>query len=379
MRKRCIYILLFVFFPMFLSSSSGAERGDSISHKSFFKHLATTAINFIDAFNDYDTAYIEPQHYNYAFMMQNTFNYERYELDSKSGQSIVLAPNVSAKIGPYFGWRWLFLGYTFDINHISINTSNSKKKEFDISLYTSMFGVDFFYRRTGSDYKIKRIYLGQGIDTQPLVDNDFKDINIGITGANVYYIFNHRHFSYPAAFSQSTCQKRSAGSLIAGIAYTHHSISLDHAHLQEMINQKLSTTVQLDSGLMFNKVNYTDVSLSVGYAYNWVFSKYWLMCISLSPALAYKYSSGNLDKMELQEQSGFSFRNFNFDLVNRFGIVWNDTKWYGGMSAIMHTYNYNKSQFSTMNVFGSINVYFGLNFGLKNTYKKKNARLEFSN
>ena len=35
------------------------------------------------------------------------------------------------------------------------------------------------------------------------------------------------------------------------------------------------------------------------------------------------------------------------------------------MSAIMHSYNYRKRQFSTNNTFGSINFYVGLNFGRK--------------
>lgn len=122
-------------------------------------------------------------------MIQNTSTYERYELDSKSGQLIVLSPNLTNKVGPYFGWRWIFLGYTFDIKNISINTNNSVKKEFELSLYSSLFGIDFVYRRTGSDYKIRSINLGENINTNSLIGMPFKGINVGITGINVYYIF----------------------------------------------------------------------------------------------------------------------------------------------------------------------------------------------
>jgi len=139
-----------------------------------------------------------------------------------------------------------------------------------------------------------------------------------------------------------------------------------------MIDDKLPSTVKLDSGLMFNEVEYIDVSLSLGYAYNYVFARNWLLSASLSPALAYKYSAGNLD--EKYSGKEFSFRNFNFDLISRVGIVWNNVKWYGGMSAIIHSYNYNKSQFSTSNLFGSINLYFGVNFDLRKGYQKTSKR-----
>lgn len=39
---------------------------------------------------------------------------------------------------------------------------------------------------------------------------------LNLTG---YYTFNHRRFSYPAAFTQSYIQRRSAGSWLAGISY----------------------------------------------------------------------------------------------------------------------------------------------------------------
>ena len=47
-------------------------------------------------------------------------------------------------------------------------------------------------------------------------------------GLNLYYIFNNRRFSYPAAFSQSTNQRRSAGSFIIGFSVSAHNLDFDH-------------------------------------------------------------------------------------------------------------------------------------------------------
>ena len=46
-------------------------------------------------------------------------------------------------------------------------------------------------------------------------------------------------------------------------------------------------------------------------------------------------------------------------------------RWYTGISVIAHTNNYHKDRFATENVFGSLNIYAGINFGLKKKYKKK--------
>ena len=94
------------------------------------------------------------------------------------------------------------------------------------------------------------------------------------------------------------------------------------------------------------------------------------MAASLTMGLAYKRSTGDVERKHLSLRE-FSFKNLNIDGTGRFGIVWNDTKWYAGMSAILHAYNYRRSQFSTNNFFGSVNLYAGVNFGKKGMKKKK--------
>ena len=137
-----------------------------------------------------DTNYIEPQKYNFTFMMQNTNTYESYTISSGSGNDFLFSPQPSIKIGPYVGWRWLFLGYTLDVKHLR-NPGNNKQ-EFDLSLYSSQIGIDLFYRKTGNDYRIKHAYLDHDrvINTEPLNGVSYDGINVGIKGFNLYYIFS---------------------------------------------------------------------------------------------------------------------------------------------------------------------------------------------
>ncbi|KGI61075.1 hypothetical protein HMPREF0671_02215 [Prevotella sp. S7 MS 2] len=355
-------LFLFLIF-MFVGALSLWAQLDTVHHekRSTFNRI----YEVVKEFSRVDTHYIEPQHYNFTVMLQNTNTYEMYWLRSRQGTTMRLSPKPSIKIGPYIGWRWVFLGYTIDLSHLS---DGNNRKEFDLSLYSNQIGIDLFYRKTGDDYRISELEVGSGIDTSPLDKASFDGFKASVKGFNLYYIFNHKRFSYPAAFSQSTCQKISTGSPLVGIGYTHHSLDLDWCKLYDLAEERLNSavveTIKADTSLLASKINYSDFSVMGGYAYNWVFAKNWLFAASLSLALGYQSSKGD------EAHKSFSFRNFTFknmnlDGVGRFGIVWNNTKWYAGTSAILHTYNYHKSQFHANTTFGNLNIYVGFNFGRK--------------
>lgn len=335
---------------------------DTVGTKNELGLIRRTVREF-DRLND---EYIEPQHYEFTVMGQITRTYESFILSS-NGQQIKLSPDGLTKIGPYFGWRWFFLGYTFDIKNIGFSQSGLRK-EFDLSIYSSQVGVDIFYRRTGNDYKIRDVRLGYGMNGDLFEGVPFDGVNVGITGASAYYIFNHGRFSYPAAFSQSTCQKISCGSWMAGVGFTRNTLDMDYDKLQTTLKSRMdrSQELKLDSGLMFKDIKYSDFMISGGYAYNWVFAKNWLFCASAQLALCYKSSYGEI----ADEKKGFSFDKVNMDGIGRFGMVYNNTRWYAGWSAILRTNNYRTSRFTANNIFGSFNAYIGYNFLLKKKYRK---------
>jgi hypothetical protein len=322
----------------------------------------------IRGFDRLDERYIEPQHYLFTVMLQSTYTYDYYTLRSRDDQhqSISFSPEGSVKIGPYIGWKWVFAGYTFTLGHSSFDKT---KTEIDFSIYSSQIGADLFYRRTGSDYRLRNIKLGNGVDASPLENMPFSGIQVGITGFNLYYIFNHGRFSYPAAFSQSTIQKISCGSWMTGIGFTRNTLDFDDDLLQEMIDKELGPqSTKIDSSLMFDSAKYYDISASCGYGYNWVFARNWLFSATGQLALAYKQSSG--ETRERDKSAHYSFSKINPSFLGRFAVVYNNMRWYAGFSAIIRSNYYFESRFSTNNTFGSMNAYIGYNFGLKKKYRK---------
>ena len=350
-----------------LMVSLGATAQDSVAVEEPKKEMSWLR-RTIRGFSYIDENYVEPQHYNWSVMLQGTYNYDYYRLSStgENHQSVSFAPTPRFKFGPYFGWRWIFAGYAIDLKNVDVSKA---KSEFDFSFYAAQIGADLYYRRTGSDYMIRNVNLGKNFSKEHFEDLEFDGLNVGITGFNVYYIFNHQRFSYPAAFAQSTMQKISCGSWMAGFGYIRNSLDFDYDKMQSVLQERTSKKVELDSGLMFNSVKYYNINASVGYAYNWVFARNCLFCSSLSLALAYKKTRGETAD---EDKTGFDFNNFNIDGIGRFAIVYNNNRWYAGTSAIVRAYNYHTSRFAANNIFGSLNVYVGYNFGARERYKKKN-------
>ena len=326
---------------------------------------ARTLQREVKKMNAIDTAYIEPQHFNLAFMLEHSTWYEHYTLkgsDAARHYTLTFAPTLRTKLGVYFGWRWLFAGISFDVDDLfGTHRSNSRKTEFDFSIYSSRFGIDIFYRKTGDDFKIRS---ASGFRLrQPVQGTEFDGIRSNIYGLNAYWIFNYRHFSYPAAFSQSTCQRRSVGSFMAGFSYSHHAIDFDVTRLPSGI------VSQMPSGMMFRQAKYADYSLTAGYGYNYVIRKNLLVNLSLMPGIGFKKS--RLDDAD-NTFPGW-IRDLNFDLVTRAGIVWNDTKYFAGASVVLHTYDYRKSAFSISNSFGVLRIYAGFNFLKRKPYRSSSS------
>ena len=359
MRRLLSIVLLMV--------SLGAMAQDSVAVEEPKKELSWLR-RTIRGFSYIDENYVEPQHYNWSIMFQGTYNYDYYRLSSTGDnkQTVSFAPSPTFKFGPYFGWRWIFAGYAFDIKNVNVSDF---KQEIDFSIYAAQLGADIYYRRTGSDYKIRNVSLGKDMEKEHFENLAFDGLSVGITGFNVYYIFNHQRFSYPAAFAQSTCQKLSCGSWMAGLGYTKNTLELDFDKLKQTLASRMPVNqeIGLDSSMMFKNVKYYDFMVSGGYAYNWVFAKNWLFCASGQLALAYKTSYGKV----ANEKQGFDFAKVNLDLIGRFGMVYNNNTFYAGWSAILRSNNYHTSRFKANNIFGSFNAYVGYNFILRKKYRTK--------
>ena len=129
--------------------------------------------------------------------------------------------------------------------------------ELNFNSYGRRFGFDIIYQDAKNftgwhDHDgMERITLPDGL------------LSVKTLNLNAFYVFNSRRFSYPAAFSQSYIQRRSAGSFLLAASGMGQHATLDWD--QEM------------------QLKMTNISLGAGYGYNYVPSQGWLLHISALP------------------------------------------------------------------------------------------------
>ena len=377
---RSLLFAMILLFPFCLYAQNGKRDSVTTERNKFISNMTDGVIELTDDvatvvrhtgrkirkevkdFNAIDTLYITPNLYNLAFMLEHSTWYEHYQLGNNAGtesQYLNFSPSLGTKLGVYFGWRWIFLGYTFDVEDLfGGNKNKTKKKEMSLNIYSSKFGIDLYYRKTGNDFKLRSIN-GFHQDFKELQNIQFDGLKSTINGVNAYWIFNHKKFSYPAAYSQSTNQRRSAGSFMAGFSYSQHKISFDCEKLPASVLQQLSPS------LRFNHIKYSDYSLGFGYGYNWVFAKNWVSNLSLLPGIGYKKS--RIDDNDFKDESWI--KDINFDFITRAAIVYNNAKYYVGASVVLHTYDYRKPNLSVTNSFGTLRIFAGFNFWPKKEFR----------
>lgn len=129
--------------------------------------------------------------------------------------------------------------------------------ELNFNSYGKRFGFDIIYQDA---HNYTGWHDGDGMDRIELPEDMLKVKTLNV---NAFYVFNSRRFSYPAAFSQSYIQKRSAGSFLLAMSGMGQHASLDW---EEKLDLKM-----------------THIGIGGGYGYNFVPGKGWLLHISVLP------------------------------------------------------------------------------------------------
>lgn len=190
-----------------------------------------------------------------------------------------------------------------------------KDYEFNLNYYSSRLSLDASYQRSES---LAGDITGDRGD-QRLESGDVTMKVLNLAG---YYTFNHRRFSFPAAFTQSYIQRRSAGSWLAGISYQGGSIETNDALFARSPN---APDVRIYIG---------HIGIGGGYGYNWVLGKRWLLHFSMLPTFVV-YNRNNMtvngDRKKAQHMR------FNMIFNERAAIVYNfSPRYFAGATLVMN-------------------------------------------
>lgn len=130
-----------------------------------------------------------------------------------------------------------------------------KDFEYNLNSYSNRYGFDVVFLSS-------KTYHGYKAAEAERIDIHKGQISQNALNLNFYYAFNYRRFSFPAAFSQSYIQKRSAGSWMIGASFDGSKTELN------------DMTIRLN-----------EFAVGAGYAYNLVAFCHWLFHLSALPTV----------------------------------------------------------------------------------------------
>ena len=199
-----------------------------------------------------------------------------------------------------------------------------KDYELNLNYYGRRFSLDLSYQR--SESLSGDIYGDRGDRRLESGEATLKVLNL--VG---YYTFNNSRFSYPAAFTQSYIQRRSAGSWLLGISYQGGSIKTN-----DDLKQRASDAPEIT-------IEFGHIGLGGGYGYNLVLGRKWLLHASLLPTVVVY----NRNKMILNgEDKEAQHVRFNMIFNERLAVVYNfSMRYFAGATLVM-----NNSVFDDKNV-----------------------------
>ncbi len=280
------FISFFIFSVLALASRRGKEMPERLD----------SVMNVRYQQNPYDTSYvIRPEGKWTIWTRANVIGNSINARGTIRGTYSEAHLETQRKTTLSFGVSHLVLSASFSIN---LGTMFGRKNDYevDVNYYGNRFGVDASYQnsRTLSGH-IERngtFHLLEG------------DASMRVLNLAAYYAFNHKRFSYPAAFSPSYIQRRSAGSWLLGLSYQGGKMD-NYAIASDSIPRLYLRAVHLGIG--------------GGYGYNFVCGR-WLLHGSFVPTVVVF----NQNKLMLNGERKYSSPiHANMIFNERFAVIYN--------------------------------------------------------
>ena len=204
--------------------------------------------------------------------------------------------------------------------------------ELNFNSYGKRFGFDIIYQDA---HNFEGWHDHEGMDRIVLPDGMLKVKTLNV---NAFYVFNSRRFSYPAAFTQSYIQRRSAGSILLAASGQGQHATLDYTQKTDM--------------------KMTNIGLGMGYGYNFVPGEGWLLHISALPTFIV-YSNTSMTFGDNRVPLSYHFP--EVIITGRGAVVRQWRNKFLGMSMVFNFTNIgNEERLAVHNIKWRVRTFFGL-------------------
>ncbi len=296
MNTPCLRVLL-VLMPLFvLMPRAAAQSRDSLRRVQIDSMLTARYYN-----TPYDTSYVvRPEgRLTLKVRVNQTGNsiHAKGTVDGSRSEADLYTSNKTtlSLAGSYRG-----IGVGLALNPAKLK-GTYKDYELNVNYFSSRLSLDFSYQRSES--------LSGDIERNGNMEHLMNNcVSMKMINAAAYYTFNHRQFSFPAAFTQSYVQQRSAGSWLAGVSYQGGSL------------KSTDELKRMNPNAPDMRIYLGHFAIGGGYAYNWVIGRKWLLHFSMLPTFVV-YNRNNMTVNG--ERRKAQHTRFNMLFNERAAIVYN--------------------------------------------------------
>lgn len=280
---------------------------DSIASMGRFPKFCVDTYRWGDRFfNSYDTVYVKGTDYNMNVKIRSNNWFDYNNLYFSHNGNIEMSSPTTNTIGFDVTYMAVSLGYDLNINKL-FGGSDRTNSKFNFDFSCALLSASFYSIKNDIGMNITE-YDGKNVDKLK-----FNGVKTSEWGIEANYFFNHKRYSYAAAFSLSRLQQRSQGSFSLGLSYVNQNYKFDFSQLPDELDFR---------GPDKYSIRGQSFGIKIGYGYNWVPRRNITLGISESivPALVTGSSA---------EKS----RRGSFRLSNRLNVsfVWNHDRWFLGV------------------------------------------------
>ena len=204
------------------------------------------------------------------FVNSNTIKYEGTDVNTRL--SLKFDSELNKSIGVWIGYRGLGFGYYYKPN---------KKPDLNIAISATAAKIGFNLRLRSMQTSNLHFRMDQSDgDTTATDEMDAvftTHIDIKSVYLNAYYVFNGERYSQGAAYNQVVVQRKSAGSLLLGLTAYGSGVDLNTSPLNGGVVTMADSLGYISLG---------KISLGLGYGYNWVPAKGWIVNAMVMPNIS---------------------------------------------------------------------------------------------
>ena len=306
---RSIVAILFL-YPLLLTAQT--TRRDSLRQRARVQALRIDSLLAEkNSRVNYDTVYIGRPQSRLTLKLRSNISGSKFRVkgqrnEMEGGSNVSTDNKMTLSIGG--SYRGISAGLALNPGKLF---GHYKDYELNLNAYGNRYGVDVAYQSSTT--------LSGNVSIN---DEDFfmqKGVmNMKMLTVNGYYAFNGRRFSYPAAFTQSYIQRRSAGSWLVGFSFLGGSLTAGEKKSERMPDYRIYVG---------------HLGIGGGYGYNLALGQNWLIHLSALPTLV--ISNRNNIKVDGQRRD-MATEFPDLILAERAAIVRNfGNKYFAGATLVM--------------------------------------------